>query len=419
MKFYFLATLALGVLLVSSCSKKDAVMSEEYTTLTPEQNKQAIEQTGTSVLNQLDGLKNLSALQILIDYAHLADNTGMKSAPIRSFVSPFADIQSNVSAAVQLHTIGSGAQTLADLFNEYKGVYTYNTSTKKWVKTASTTDITYIFPAGGSSTNNASITLNNFSSSTPPYASSTDEFSDVLIKSVTLTIKSQTTTVGTFTMTGEYNSDGLPTKLNENLSFNEGYVITSTFTNTGTAVNFDQSFKKGTSELVSSHFDGKGDFSYNDINTNINSNNEDDVAKIINGGNAWVKIGNIEVIGKVDLKAIMDALPSSINDEDKTAVNNEVYVFNKNASVYAKYIDKDQVIAKGEFYTLPESRNSYYYDSTTKTSKYTTQTYYSPSMRLVFKDGSYMDESYFSTGFDSFINQINNLATSLETNYNR
>ena len=418
-KFSFFATLVLSVLLLCACSKKDDVASEEYTNLTPEQNKQAIESAGTTFLSQVDGMKNLSALNVLSDFIHLTDNSEMKSAPIRDFVAPFVDIQQNVGAAMKMHVIGSGMQTLADLFNDYAGIYTYRASTNKWSAATSTSEITYNFSAGSSS--NASVSLNNFTYTKSPIAFTVGDYKGVLVKSVTLTIKNQGATVGSLVMTGEYNTDGTPSKINETLSFNEGYAFTSTFTNNGSAVNFEQSLKKGSTELLSSHFDGKGDFSYNTIQTGTDSDDRDDIAKIISGGNAWVKVGNIELIGKVDMKSILTTLPYKIDNTNKKAVDQEDSIISKYTTLYAKYIDKNQIIAKSEFYSMPciGYNYSYTYD------RYygyryirTPYTYYEVGLRFKFKDDSYMDENFFQTGFDPFIEQLTALGHACDINYN-
>jgi hypothetical protein len=407
-KITLFATLALGMLLMCACSKKDDVV-DEYTSLTVEQNKQAIEAAGTTFLSQADGVKNLSALNVLNDFTNLGSNP--KVAPVRDLVASFTAIQQDVSAAMQLHVAARKITTLADYFNNNTGIRTYNTTTDEWdMTTASSTEVTFVFASGKYS--KASITINNFSSSTSPISFYVGEYSGVLLKSITFTIKGDGTTLGTIALTGAYNSDGTPSKLTETLSFVEGYTFNTTFTNTGTVVNYDQSFTNGTTELYSAHFDGKGDFSYNTI-TNTDMDDEDNIAKIISGANVWIKVGNVQIIGQIDIKSLLDALPSTIDKSKQADIDNEVSLFNKYSSIYAKYVDDNKTIAKSEFYTLPKTYQSY--DNTTQ--KYVTKTYYQSDLRLKFKDGSYIDNAFFNTGFEAFMTQLQTLANACAKNY--
>ncbi|MDP4240294.1 MAG: hypothetical protein Q8904_12575 [Bacteroidota bacterium] len=413
-KMLFSFVLVIGFLtLFTSCGNKDDATPDQFTSLTPEQNKQAIEDAGVTMLNQLDGVKKLSSVQTLVDFVNLADGTSSPFESVRSFVAPFAKISQNPASMMTMRAVSTNYKTIAELFSQNTGIFTYNPAKNNWVKSASSTEITFVFPTKNSSTNNASLTLGNFKSIASPHVIDLDGAYGVLVTSFDFTVKKQNSQVLSFAVTGAYNSDGLPSSLTETLSFSEGYTLESTFSNTGSAINFDQSFKKGSSVIVSNHLDTKGDFSYNGINTNEDSNDDAAIANVINSGNVWVNVGNIKVVGMVDLKSIFAEVPKTINHSRQSAVDSIATIINKHASIYAKYVDKNEFIAKSTAYSYPYTDYIYNYS----TRKYDQKTYYDLNLKFVFKDGSAMDESFFNNGFDNFISQYQNLVNGIQTSY--
>ena len=405
-----------GLLLLASCGSKDGNSDAVFSNLTSEQHKQSIEQSGTQMVDQIDGMKNLSAVQLLIDFANLTDNVGMQAAPaVRSFVLPFSQIGESPTKMLAFSPMVISKKTLVDLFNDYTGVYTYNKNLLKWEKTANSSEVTYIFPSNNSSANNASVTLSNFSSSTSPRIINLGDYNGVLINSLTMVVKSGANEVVRYTMTGAYNSDGLPSKLNESLSFKEGYVFTTSFVDNGTTVSFDESLTSPTANIFSCHFDSNGDFGYNNIDYNWSSSSDNAISNVINSGNVWMAVGNIKVGGQVDLKSIFAEKPTTIDDTKKMDVDNEVAILNKYTKIYAKYQDKNEIIAQSVFYTVPDTYSYWNYS----TQKYVTTTTYYSEIKFVFKDGSSMDESFFNSGFDTFTNRLSDFSTAVQNSYQR
>jgi len=80
-------------------------------------------------------------------------------------------------------------------------------------------------------------------------------------------------------------------------------------------------------------------------------------------------------------------------------------IFNKYMKLCLLYAKERQAIAKSSFY-------AYEYDAENYPGEYTT------NLKFIFKDGSSMDESFFETGFEDFIDAYEEFLTEMETNYN-
>jgi len=119
------------------------LVKKSYSELTPEQQKVKLEAEANEMLKQLDKTKNSGAIEALENLSRLLD---------QNHIEIFDGKTRN------------GVEEILSISGVY-GVYTWDNAKKIWVKTASTTELKFVFPAKRSqTTNNASVSSKSTSS---------------------------------------------------------------------------------------------------------------------------------------------------------------------------------------------------------------------------------------------------------------
>ncbi|MGN7810633.1 hypothetical protein [Flavobacterium sp. 22076] len=119
------------------------LLKKPYSELTPDQQKTKLEAEANEMLVQLDKTKKLSALETIENLTNL-----LNESPVDIFNG-----KSN-----------NGIEEALTVSGAY-GVYTWNSTQKIWVKTASSTELKFVFPAKkAQTTNNAIFTVKSTSS---------------------------------------------------------------------------------------------------------------------------------------------------------------------------------------------------------------------------------------------------------------
>jgi hypothetical protein len=144
--------------LATSCSKSDepvsvsveslaqqidAIVKQPYSKLTPAEQKVKLEAEANDMLLQMDKSKTSGAIEAIQNLGNLL----------------------SISSVDILN--GKNNNEIEDLLNvsDVFGIYTWNSSRQIWIKTSSTTDLKFIFPAKKNlTTNNASLTCKSTSS---------------------------------------------------------------------------------------------------------------------------------------------------------------------------------------------------------------------------------------------------------------
>ncbi|WP_016777043.1 hypothetical protein [Anaerophaga thermohalophila] len=116
----------LALALMTGC-KDDDKNTEEFSDLTVEQHKANIEQTGMDVLDQLNDLRDMDAIHVAVDFMELADTT--YESGTMAVMEPVAALQDGLDAALTLKTTTVEEESLAQLFLQEAGIYTYNFET--------------------------------------------------------------------------------------------------------------------------------------------------------------------------------------------------------------------------------------------------------------------------------------------------
>ncbi|MDP4277398.1 MAG: hypothetical protein Q8914_07160 [Bacteroidota bacterium] len=411
-----MALLAISLFLTTGC-KDEKDSGAQYASLTVEQNKAKMEDEGAALLTKMDQLKTLDAVYVAKDLSTLMQlnvSVTYVDAPITPLVRLIAGMAGNPQQVYQLRDAVTETNDLKTFMTEYAGVYTYNKSTEQFDKTAKAGEITFMFPTGTSTTNNATVSLTNVTFKT---ATNQDFSGESLLTSLNFSVQNGSTTLLSCIYSAQCNADDMPSSEATTLTFSEGYKLTETLTNDETNVVGNVAFTYNEASLFSAHLQTKGDFDYAKVKTLFNTENQDLIPEVMNSANVWIQVGNLKMTGQADITSIWKACdakyPSGWGDEN-TATEQDLIeiagIFNANSQLLLLYADGTGVIAKSEFYPYHvQYSNPYFQDDS--------YDYWTMNQRFVFKDGSAMDESFFNTGFESLQADLEKFKNDLETSY--
>ena len=406
------------------------INKQPYSNLTPDQQKVKLESEANDMLVQLDKTKSLSAIDAIENLNRLLDISTV-------------DIFS-----------GKNDNNVEDIINVsgVYGIYTWDNSGKKWIKTASTTELKFVFPAKESlTTNNASFSANSVSSTVKvavedsynwqTNVETNDYFFLPTSTDATLTIDN--TKVATFAQTAKYsNGNEVPTEFGYKMTLIEGYT-------------WEMNGTKGTEPTA------KASFTYNGKNlVNFNSGStanidellkEDALAKYRGTANGLITLmDNFVIVADMDLatqasdevaleksniepvypdysspNSNFKAYYTALNAYNKKQSEGEVANYNKNMKLIL-VSKKDgtkiaDVIARSEkdsysyTFNLPVWDSSYGGYWNWGQGESFTQLYYNEVYYLRFNDKTEVEMSaYFSTGFGSLETKFEDFITAFE-----
>ena len=198
------------------------IVKQPYSSLTPAQQKVKLEAEANEMLVQLDKTKNLSAIETIENLNRLLD------------ISP-VDVFNEKN--------GNGVEDILQVSGVY-GIYTWNNTQKIWVKTTSSTELKFVFPAKESqTTNNAALSTKSVSSDIKVdftdtsgywyYDNEIKEYVNVagvydkifLPTSADATLTIDNTAVATFTQTAKYsNGKETPNEFAYKMVLSDGYT---------------------------------------------------------------------------------------------------------------------------------------------------------------------------------------------------
>ncbi|MFD1603917.1 hypothetical protein ACFSJW_09605 [Flavobacterium artemisiae] len=397
---------------------------KSYSELTPDQQKVKLEAEANEMLTQLDKTKSSGAIEALENLSRLLD---------LSSVDIFNGKNDNE------------AEDILNVSGVY-GIYTWNNAGQKWDKTASSTELKFVFPAKRSQTaNNASFSSKSTSSDikieiTDSYdwesgVETNDHIFLPLTADAILTIDSKE--AASFNQTAKYsNGKQAPEEFAYKMVLNDGYT-------------WEMSSKKGASNT------GKASLTYNGktlINFNAGSSanidaliDNDELVQYRGKANGLFQLmDNFVVVADTDLataaaeKATLDKTVTypteydspnfytDLNAYHKKLTDGRVANFNKNTKLIlvskkdgTKIADIVQRSEKGYSYTTtpsvwvadPKNPNGGYYQE----GKEVTVQYYDAVDYLKFNDKTEVSmETYFSAGFSKFETKFEDFIAAFE-----
>ncbi len=464
---------ALTLLVFASCEDEKVtdtdgdVKSEleaEYSTNTPEESKQDVEDAAVELVSQIDALEDEEAIDVMIEMMGIFGGSESPSSsqfniPLKAAQILSDDSKNTAEVYNLLKATTEEGLALSDSFAAQTATYTYNFETSDFDKSENSDAIVFLFPGKESDvTNTAEIWIGDFTVTeiTEPredfdLPAGTIEFPTGL----KATLKYNDNTLMSYNLAASYLTDGTPTSLENTLeigTFSFNQILNHTQYE---SASFDFSFKNGDDILIAFGAEINGDWSESNIDDNTYEESdtytwtdyvynettgqweaveytetdtwtETDVEEIINNGNAYIQFMKLKAVGQVDIQTIVNGEQQFDADHEderdqwgdypdatkKLEAENLVSLFSENAQFVLIYTDNNTMIASLEPYVVSET-DSYTWDGVT----YTENDYYM-DVRMVFSDESRVSmETYVETELTGFFDALNDFILKLNTDY--
>lgn len=406
------------------------IVKQPYSKLSPADQKTKLETEANEMLVQLDKTKNLSALEAIENLNRLLDI----STP-----DIFNGLHDNEVEDI-INTSG------------VYGIYTWNSTEETWIKTSSTSELKFVFPAKESQTaNNASFSTNSVSSDIKvavedSYNWQTDTQTNdyfFLPTSTDAVLTIDNVKAATFTQNAKYTSGNeTPNEFGYKMSLNDGY-------------SWEISSKKATENTAKALFayNGKNLIEFNSGSTaNIDELlKEDALAQYRGKANGLITLmDNFVIVAEMDLAAqaadkaaliANNVFPQYLDDENPnsdykaffTAENayykkqSEGTVANDNKNMKLILVSKKDgtkiadIVQRSESdgteeINLPVWNSEYsYWDQWNNEGEIFTKQYYTEVSYLKFGDNTEVEMGvYFSSGFDTFKSKFDDFVQSFQ-----
>ena len=431
MKRDLLAIALILFVVITACKKdKDEVdpFSAAYTDETVEQSKTNVEDNAIALLNEVEDLKQATAIEVLMHMTELPPPTDLSSQEpgTPALMSPVSFLTSlnmnNANPSTIFSMMKSTAEAYEDPFtataiwDSLVGKYTYNPSTDVYDKTPLSDEIVIEFPGKSTDqTNTAVLTISDFGifEITEPISEWPDGLAAEVPSSISVDLTYSGTSIAGFTFTGSYMNDGMPTKIKTVFTLDDFSFTFDVTHSPYTQASITETFKRQDKILVELYAKADGDWSENNIEANVDDGGFEEIIK---SANAHFIFMNIKITGRLDITALANEMKSledqyyneSITEEE--AVDAEVIAINENADLVVTYIDQNKKIAEIEAYKVEDQWTGY---------GDVVYTDYWVDMRMVYNDGSKVDmETYFNNELNNFYTEINNFIADLNADYN-
>lgn len=437
--------------LLTSCKKNDD--AEKFSTLSVEQNKAIVEDSGIDFVNAMGRMESLETIEVLVNLGNLNSKSG-KSCMVLSEGSKLAsvfhalanatngkrDLDGVYDAMISPRELKSeDPESIQEWWNDNVGTYTWNKTTSDWDIVYGGNKLIFLFPATENSlTNNATITIYNYAGVQIANPID-DDYSGDLPAALNADLKVGSKTLVSFVYGASYNNDGVPKSVAVDLTI-ETFKFEVDITNDTKVVSVNYKFLENGNTILDMGATGHGLFTEDNYDANTvhhtetysyvcnyvwNSYtqtwdyvycedtdewDETEFEEILNSAEAHFQLFSIALKGEIDVKGLTDQIRVIEDQYDKEKITDAVRdqrtaeQINKFLNLRLVNIAKNEIIAKAEAYVVHESD---YYDDWTYV-----------DFRLTFGDGSPVDmETYFDTGFDTFVDEINDLIYDINTDY--
>jgi hypothetical protein len=412
----YLVAIVLFCTVIFSCKKKDSSNNDPttfpYTNETVVQGKANLQTAGQQVVTEMATLEKSDGINAISSFNSFASTSApLKSASILAPLRGTNQLTNDQSFALLKAGLAESADTtLQQEFNRYLGIYTWNKTTQLWVKTASTDKIEFDFPSTKTgTTNNAKIVVTY--AGIPGISIIANYHGDMPSKfNITLTVNDSK--VAEYDLTASYNSDGTPASIVYFIAlYPFKFEVSLTYNTTSASLKY--SFTDNSKIIVECYAGVNGKLDKTTIqNAQTSGAKPED---IVNNANAYFQVLNIKLAGQVDYKTLAADL-KTINANTKYTIAQadtaRAAAYNKSMLLVLVYADSKQKIAQAEAY--PTTRTyTYYVGNVAHTGLES-----SVDMRFIFADKSKGDlKTYFSTGFQNLVNDMNALITSINTDF--
>ena len=388
-----------GLFMVTSCDKKsdDETTENEFAELTVEQNKQKLEEDGIKTMQEMDAMADLGALDVLTELMDLLNEEDESYYAAQLIQRRISTVQnksySNFSSDYDQSV------SLLDNFAEISGIYVYNPRTQRFVHTKdSNTESTYKFVMADGSM--ALLSLYNFTVTTATDQKLAEYTTDVPT-TLNACVAIDNDTVLLYKFEAQYHNDNMLKYHKESLAVDD-YLMEMTYAlSTDTTLTLSTSFTHNDYVILAEELTLSTTEDYDYMLEVMNSEDEEDELSedLIKAANYSLQTGNIKLVATVNLAAILGVNKAIFDSQ--TGTEADVKLLNDNFTGYIIYADSKKMISKSEFYLLTEEDE--YTDATNKKIKY----------RAVFKDGSSIDDGFFTEGFEDLMAEVKALTQAM------
>lgn len=391
MKKLSLFLMMMAFITLGAC-KKDKDSGESFSGGTPEDHKIAMQKDASEVAKKLDDMQDLKAMVVMEEFMDLMVESNDLYYAIENTLKSAVALKGGANSVFV-----SGFEDDAFSFNDWyageTGIFTYNEVTHEWDKKPSSSELKYIF--NSKEDGKVVIQVSEFKALGISNPELTPELSD-LLTSAKASLTADGEILMTIAFSASYDKDGIPASFEQAIILDE-YAMSFKASKSKSSVAFDYSFKYQAENILSAHFDSKGNFDFEEIENamEIDMDSEEGILQqeVVQSSNVWIALGNFKFDGFANWKNLGEQFP--IIDEESEEGMTEVEAkgmakaLDSNVKVYLRYFDSNKVIAKSEFYA--KSYDDY------------DHVYWDFSMAMRFADGSAMDESFLLEGFGGYM----------------
>lgn len=396
------AFLLLGAFALFMGACKDDDEKDKFSSLSPEEHREAIEDNALDVFNKAKQAGDLESMDVLIELITLISNSEFEGD---AFAVDFNSYLINKFKYAQslpgLKAASEDKFSFKEGFESFAGIYTYNPETESWDKEASTSQLTFKFTSRlGKAVVSTLDNVTTFSGLHPEMSKDLDDF----LTSANFKLKVEDKELISLLFISAFDAKGIPNKIEEVLKV-EDFEFVYKLALTNSVYRIEQDYKYKGETLFGYLFENKGTFDAEEML--FGDADEVIYDGTISNSNLRVTVGKYRAEGKSDWNGLNKKLAKA--SEGDITSEEELYMFM--ADAYNKYIDikirdikANEIIATGDFYAFEQE-------------DYFGEEYWDLDFRMVFPDGSLMDESFFQDGFANLITEVNEFFAKLEAKF--
>ena len=389
-------------------------VTEDFSSLTPEENKKQLEDDGLAMIQEMKALKNTSAVDASYAFTSFLDQSAPSNSESSRAMTSTArvlgrfgkDQASTQDVFATLRGTNDEPESFQAIFDENVGTWAWNTTKQNWDFTEGGDKVVYQFPSTeNGKENNAAYTIYAYEGleQNHPYDYKGDLPTNI---KADLTVDGQKQ-LG-YTFTAKYNAAGEPEDVASSLMVGTFEFAASVQNNTE-KVGARYSLKSSGKTLLAFGAGVYGDFTAENIEA---FDDDDNAGKIVKKADTYFQIMNIVLSGNMNVEKFAAGYEDSKTYDTATYVyvhNDEVTernaaLLNENISLTAFYADGSGKIANTEVYTYTETETVVYWNHTDWTKEEKEVEYKAIDARLIFEDESKADlATYFGEGFDALV----------------
>lgn len=392
---FLIATAIVTLFALNSCGDKlDLDKTLKFSTLTVEQQKQRIEQSGLDFVDKMEGMKNTKGMIALQAFTS-------KSCSDMSFAPAIRQLQSNLSKndvkSLEVFEKQMRAASVDD--TNIWGEWTWNSSQNKLIKISDLTNkAIYNFPATETATtNNAVLTIIFVNSNV--VAPDTD-LVQYMPSNISVVLKVDGKIAMEAGLNASYTADATPIRVKQTLEIDK-YNWTFEFLNSFEEVSAKYAFKYGAVTLTKMELGATGTM------TGDAFKNSDGPEDIFTSGAVYFQVMNLACLGGIkDVSEFNTEMNAIVDTDDRMYADKQVLVINKHLKLYGYFVDKNQKFADVEFYVFESLDMDVNGDGLINNYDIV----YENRPRFVLSDGSKVDiETYFKSGFEDLLKKLSKL----------